>query len=743
MQLCFSKFRFRQKTTPKHFYRYRIVSKNPYSDKNSFNGNSMRYQILQAKQNRVNGRKLFIYVLDNEYLLTYVKIPFIPEFENDAELELVSEKEYFPISENTLDLYKKWTEYYVYNQIVTYCQQTKNAYDYRIENQYSQIIPLPDNSLQITIKRVFRLNTEVMPDGMVFLAVDIKCEFESALTIYDYIQMQKDVRGLSVKCIWQGFDKTYLIEMIHDTPITETIDGINLYDYWNNKKPHLLKNLDLKAPAVSALDDKKKRSGLYIPQSLKPVITREYIAAHDKTLSAKVDQYTKLSMKKRLEIILSFLDAVNRSGQIVDTVPVPVSEFGYQEMSLTKDLPTLLIANGRRIKFSEKYKAFTHGFFKLPETPIVAAYMSYDDESQKSHAVVSAILEYTRGKVNHTPDQYVNPNLLPLKFYGKSFHYMKGDRLSYEETAHEISNISCINFAIAALPLEFDEEDYYDDSIASPYDSFKKAFANLGIPSQMVSLSMVKDLGSNNVKYRLQNLILGILCKSGGIPWILESSMDGVDCFIGLDVGTQEKGIHYPACSVCLDGRGNLIGYYSTNVAQRGEIIDVKSLETIFNNVLTAYKGANGCYPKHIVIHRDGFSHEESSWYDSYFARRDIKFDVVEVRKNIPLRLMDTKVMADEMNPASGSAILKGNEAYLISTAVKPFLGAPRPLLLVHQKGDLSMESIVRQIYILSEMHIGSMRTSRLPLTTLYADKICKHHDHVPHDTLSNKLFFL
>ena len=68
MQLCFSKFRFRQKTTPKYFYRYRIISKNPYSDKNSFNGNSMRYQILQAKQNRVNGRKLFIYVLDNEYL---------------------------------------------------------------------------------------------------------------------------------------------------------------------------------------------------------------------------------------------------------------------------------------------------------------------------------------------------------------------------------------------------------------------------------------------------------------------------------------------------------------------------------------------------------------------------------------------------------------------------------------------------------------------------------------------------
>ena len=273
---------------------------------------------------------------------------------------------------------------------------------------------------------------------------------------------------------------------------------------------------------------------------------------HDKALSAKLDQYTKLSMKKRLEIIRSFLDAVNNSGQVVSTTPETVTVFGYQEMSLTKDLPSLLIANGRKIKFSEKYKAFTQGFYKLPEQPIQAAFMSYDDEAQKSYDVVSAILDYTRGKVNHVQDRYVNSNLLPLGFYGKSFHYKKGDRLSYEETAREISKISGINFAIAALPLEFDEEDYYDDSVASPYDSFKKVFADLGIPSQMVSLSMVKDLGSNNVKYRLQNLILGLLCKSGGIPWILEAPMDGVDCFIGLDVGTQEKGIHYPACSVCL-----------------------------------------------------------------------------------------------------------------------------------------------------------------------------------------------
>lgn len=95
------------------------------------------------------------------------------------------------------------------------------------------------------------------------------------------------------------------------------------------------------------------------------------------------------------------------------------------------------------------------------------------------------------------------------------------------------------------------------------------------------------------------------------------------------------------------------------------------------------------------------------------------------------------------MNPSTGSAVIKDNTAYIITTNVNANLGAPTPLLLVHSYGNLSVESIAKHIYILSEMHIGSMRTSRLPLTTFYADKICKHHNHVPHDILTNKLYFL
>ena len=323
------------------------------------------------------------------------------------------------------------------------------------------------------------------------------------------------------------------------------------------------------------------------------------------------------------------------------------------------------------------------------------------------------------------------------------FRYNLDDKFSYNEIANKIKSIPEINFVISTLPSEKGEEDFQDDFVSQPYDSYKNIFADLDLPSQMVSINLSKDIGTNNLNWKLQNIILGILAKSGGIPWVLESPMDNVDCFIGIDVGTQEKGIHYPACSVCLDGTGKLIAYYSTNIAQKGEKISSDSLQNMLDKTLIAYKNANGRYPEHIVIHRDGFSNEENNWYIEYFRRKEIKFDLVEIRKNISTRLLDESKDFNGMNPDGGSIVTKGNKAYIISTNVNPSLGSPRPLLVVHRYGELSIKQIATQIYLLSELHIGSMRTSRLPLTVLYADKICKHHNHIPHNVLINKLYFI
>ena len=53
------------------------------------------------------------------------------------------------------------------------------------------------------------------------------------------------------------------------------------------------------------------------------------------------------------------------------------------------------------------------------------------------------------------------------------------------------------------------------------------------------------------------------------------------------------------------------------------------------------------------------------------------------------------------------------------------------------------MANILTQILYLSQLHVGSTHKMRLPITTGYADKICKNRDYVPEGKMDDRLFFL
>jgi argonaute-like protein implicated in RNA metabolism and viral defense len=148
-------------------------------------------------------------------------------------------------------------------------------------------------------------------------------------------------------------------------------------------------------------------------------------------------------------------------------------------------------------------------------------------------------------------------------------------------------------------------------------------------------------------------------------------------------------------------------------------------------------------YTKHMVVHRDGFSNEETSWYSDILAPRGIEYDLVEVKKNINQKLMDLS-SSDALNPLIGTCVVNGNSAYLVTTKITAKRGgSPRPIELVHKYGNLSTEDIAKQVYVLSQIHVGSTLNGRLPITTLYADKICKKHKFIPSGKVSNNLYFL
>lgn len=98
---------------------------------------------------------------------------------------------------------------------------------------------------------------------------------------------------------------------------------------------------------------------------------------------------------------------------------------------------------------------------------------------------------------------------------------------------------------------------------------------------------------------------------------------------------------------------------------------------------------------------------------------------------------------SSDMNPAAGSCIYNENKAYLTTTIMKNKKGSPNPLLIEKACGDISIENAVTQVLYLTQLHVGSTQKTRLPITTGYADKICKNLDYVPTGQVENKLFFL
>lgn len=450
-----------------------------------------------------------------------------------------------------------------------------------------------------------------------------------------------------------------------------------------------------------------------------------------------------MDMGYRYKILKNFIKDIGKIKELNnmyfnDEYVDDISKLGYKSGNLIE--PKLIGANG---VIKNKMQIFQNGFYKMPQEKVCFGVLYPEEYELESKKAIRAIYDFaTEGKYQNTDNKFIANNLMNILFDPKNCifeKYKSGDIREYKKVAEKVKEYNKVEFVIAIIP------NLNEESEENPYNPFKKVWAEKNIPSQMISVKtakILKDSKNNTGLYYLHNIILGILGKIGGIPWAIDNMQGNIDCFIGLDVGTREKGIHHPACSVLFDKHGELINYYKPVVPQSGEIIENNILQEIFDNVLNSYEEKYGELPKNIVIHRDGFSRENLNWYEDYFGKYNIKFNIIEVRKKTPIKLANINNNIIK-NPEKSIYVVNENKAYVITTDIKENLGSPRPLKIEKTYGDLDMITILNQIYALSQIHVGSTKSMRLPITTGYADKICKAIEFIPQGVLDNKLYFL
>ena len=729
---------------PLVFYKYKLIGKGKIEN---------TYKTVRNAQNKMSFNNKFKAAFSkDETIYTLENFEVIPNLD-DVHIEF-NGKEVLPLKGNN-KIYSEVVEFYINN----------NLRNVKFNNKYQKY--RATNTKEITgnvildkdmnekykssikgfqLKRKFVISPKVNDDGKVTLFLDLSAVFDYNKTIYEMIKLGMDVVGEEVINTWSNRKQKGKIKKISELTISEPCKfGQSLIDYYISSN---------QASRVGKFTDEEKNTNVivvqvgkieidYIPHALKPIITREYITKNDQAFSKEIEGLIKINMKYRYEILKRFVEDIGTIKELnnlkfenryIDNI----ESLGYSQGKLND--PVLIGGKG---VLKDKIHVFKSGFYKTPSEEMKFGVIYPKGYLNDSKSAMRAIYDFcTEGKYQDKDNIYINNKLMNIKFSPKDCvfeEYELDDITEYKRAANKLKNNNSIKFVIAIIPA-IDESE-----IENPYNPFKRVCAELNLPSQMISLKTAKKFSAsigNSELYFLHNISLGILGKIGGVPWVIKDMPGEVDCFVGLDVGTREKGIHYPACSVLFDKYGKLINYYKPTIPQSGEIIKTEVLQEIFDKVLLSYEEQNGYYPQNIVIHRDGFSREDLDWYNKYFGKKNIEFSIIEVRKNFATRLANN-FNNHISNPSKGSFILKDNEAIVVTTDIKDNIAAPKPIKIEKTYGNIDMETVVKQIYALTQIHVGSAKSLRLPITTGYADKICKAIEYIPSGIVDNRLFFL
>jgi argonaute-like protein implicated in RNA metabolism and viral defense len=269
------------------------------------------------------------------------------------------------------------------------------------------------------------------------------------------------------------------------------------------------------------------------------------------------------------------------------------------------------------------------------------------------------------------------------------------------------------------------------------YIGIKQELLGRGIQSQVIYHKT--DVEDENV---VQNLMLGLLGKTGNYPYFLKESSNKV--FVGIDLSrkarSSSKGtVNAVGTAIIVDAsNGGTITYKNINVPAGGEAIEEAYVQKL-GSMLYDYRD------RFIVLHRDGrVSEDEFNAYVEIFSKkyRIENFALVSIIKSGTPRIfhMEGNKVG---NPPKGYAILPSEQEAIIST-YKPSLGTHVPLRIKVLYGDYSLSEAIEDVLRLTLLNFSSFTLNKLPATVAFADRIAWYNLHGidPEDGDGN-LFFL
>ena len=603
-------------------------------------------------------------------------------------------------------------------------RQSSDKSKYEIINNEKNCVYIKQallNKDNIILKRKINFDVNINEDENIIVGFDLSHSYDYISTLAEELNIVGP--GDKVKDYYNHI--VYEFVSVAEFSISDVNEYMqcSIIDYYKNKnQSYIVDKLNPKTKAV--LVSKNKNIFPYIPNRLKRVC--DYGNLESRILK-ECSEHTKLSAHKKMKLSIDITEDVLVNSQYTkfNKKNMLIENLGYKKHTLPK--PRFIFGNSKKHS-SILYGLPENGSYENREINIM---YFIDPNILKNKSKYDKMLKFSLNLEQFSKDMGVVLNRQKSNVSFKTINIDNKDKFECD-IRRIVDNYK--NPVIVIMD---------DENCEKYYSSIKKIFGNKhNIATQFISFSTL-NYNEKNKNAVLLNILLGIYGKSGIQPWILEGQLTA-DCYIGLDVSRENK-LNTVGIIQIVGKDGRILKSKSLTSPQSGEKINTDTIREIFYEAVASYEKIYNEYPKHIVIHRDGISREELDILKETAKNLDIKFEYVEITKNVNRRIATFKTSDGLWETEMGSYYTKENFAYIVTTNPYEKIGMAKPLRIKRVHGEQTMDKIVEDVYKLSFMHIGSILKSRLPVTTHYADLSSTYGNRelMPNNIDSNALHFI
>ena len=566
----------------------------------------------------------------------------------------------------------------------------------------------------------YRASIEVLPSGDAYVGIEVSHHARSQATVDEYIERVNVTVDELVDTHVEHDPETYTkpgsgrLKGLADVRFTDPIQDFgnqSLADWYERKgrvSDEMLERLRSANPRLVEIqyNPNDDETSVHVPQLLRVAPRKEVVKQLAPKFHREWDRRAKMLPDERFQKATQFvagLDALSAVDARIEPTPVgPSISFMSTEVDRadnlrfgndrTADLPG---SGLRRYGVYRRPSSFKLHYL-VPER--------YTDEFDGFRDRIERQLE----EIDCVPDET------------SSSEYTLGQEIEYSSAAAAISDVDAVLAAVPSPTNDFIQDGTIDD----PYPEFKKALGKQTIPSQMVRVDNLDN------KWVVRNTALGIVAGAGGVPWRVDQMPGDADCFVGLDATRDPETGQFLGASANVVLADGTVFVSKTQSLQSGETFDEDAVADVLKDVHREFVRVEGDSPDSIVVHRDGRLFEDVDAILAPFDGTGIDIDILDIRKSGAPRAAFRHNDQFRVDHKGRLFIARNDDYGFLTTTGRPEfddsdgLGTPRTLRVVRRAGETPMQTLMEQVYWLSESHVGSaQRSTRLPVTTYYADK--------------------